>query len=153
MPIRFRCSYCNQLMGISRRKAGATVRCPSCDGEIVVPPAEAEQTERAGGGPAPFVFDRPDFDLGLKEAAPAAAPRPSPAVPGKVPAAPRETPAADPPADLAIDVERVEGEPARPPAPPRGIFLTPTLATLLCVAVIIALALAFAAGLLVGRFL
>ena len=28
MPIRFRCAYCNQLMGIARRKAGTVVRCP-----------------------------------------------------------------------------------------------------------------------------
>src|SRR4051794_39841908 len=37
MPIRFRCAYCNQLMGISRRKAGTIVRCPKCSGQVVVP--------------------------------------------------------------------------------------------------------------------
>ena len=30
MPIRFRCAYCNQLMGIARRKAGTVIRCPNC---------------------------------------------------------------------------------------------------------------------------
>ncbi len=37
MPIRFRCAYCNQLMAISRRKAGTVVRCPKCAGDIIVP--------------------------------------------------------------------------------------------------------------------
>ena len=34
VPIRFRCAYCNQLMGISRRKAGTVVRCPTCSGRL-----------------------------------------------------------------------------------------------------------------------
>lgn len=42
MPIRFRCVYCNQLLGISRRKAGTVVRCTNCGGQIIVPEAEAE---------------------------------------------------------------------------------------------------------------
>src|SRR5215469_9744604 len=37
MPIRFRCAYCNQLMGIATRKAGTVIRCPKCAGEIIVP--------------------------------------------------------------------------------------------------------------------
>src|SRR6516162_1467871 len=40
MPIRFRCAYCNQLMGIAHRKAGSVVRCPKCAGEIIVPVPE-----------------------------------------------------------------------------------------------------------------
>src|SRR5205807_1078291 len=54
MPIRFRCAYCNQLMGIARRKAGTVVKCPKCAGEIIVPVPEgdepaAESTDQAGG--------------------------------------------------------------------------------------------------------
>lgn len=41
MPVRFRCVYCNQLLGISRRKAGSVVRCTSCEGQIIVPEPEA----------------------------------------------------------------------------------------------------------------
>ncbi len=37
MPIRFRCAYCHQLMGIARRKVGSVVRCPRCAGEVIVP--------------------------------------------------------------------------------------------------------------------
>ena len=43
MPIRFRCAYCNQLMGISRRKVGNVVRCPKCGGQVVVPNPEDGQ--------------------------------------------------------------------------------------------------------------
>jgi hypothetical protein len=37
MPIRFRCTSCNHLMGISLKKAGATVRCPACGADVKVP--------------------------------------------------------------------------------------------------------------------
>lgn len=37
MPIRFRCSNCNRLLGIARRKARATVACPHCHQPVVVP--------------------------------------------------------------------------------------------------------------------
>lgn len=40
MPVRFRCVYCNQLLGISRRKAGMVVRCTNCSGQIIVPEPE-----------------------------------------------------------------------------------------------------------------
>jgi hypothetical protein len=50
MPIRFRCAYCHQLMGIARRKAGAVVRCPRCAGELIVPPTH-EIPEGNGAGP------------------------------------------------------------------------------------------------------
>jgi DNA-directed RNA polymerase subunit RPC12/RpoP len=73
MPIRFRCVYCSQLLGIARRKAGSVVRCTHCNGEIVVPePAAALPTKReksrksepelVGSG----IFERNDFDDLLK---------------------------------------------------------------------------------------
>src|SRR5262245_60565525 len=40
MPIRFRCVYCEQLLGIARRKAGTVVKCPNCGGQLIVPPPE-----------------------------------------------------------------------------------------------------------------
>lgn len=60
MPIRFRCAYCNQLMGIARRKAGTVVKCPKCAGEIIVPTPESgdaatndfELTDENGQAPA-----------------------------------------------------------------------------------------------------
>lgn len=41
MPIQFRCAYCNQLLGIARRKAGTSVTCPTCGKSITVPTPEA----------------------------------------------------------------------------------------------------------------
>src|SRR2546421_9046611 len=56
VPIRFRCAYCNQLMGIARRKAGTVVRCPTCSGQVVVPDpgTAAEAGPATGAGKPPF---------------------------------------------------------------------------------------------------
>jgi len=37
MPIRFRCGYCNKLLGIARRKAGSETTCPQCGYTLTVP--------------------------------------------------------------------------------------------------------------------
>ncbi len=37
MAIRFRCQSCSGLMSISSRKAGATVQCPTCGEQTLVP--------------------------------------------------------------------------------------------------------------------
>lgn len=37
MPIKFRCSYCRQFLGISRGRAGDVVDCPTCGRSIRVP--------------------------------------------------------------------------------------------------------------------
>ena len=56
MPIRFRCAYCNQLLGISRRKAGSVVQCPKCAGQVIVPPQGPEE-EQFQGPPNPLLED------------------------------------------------------------------------------------------------
>ena len=71
MPIRFRCAYCNQLMGISRRKAGTVVRCPSCSGQVVVPNPASEPTEKPHEAPSPKAGPQPQLFGGLS------CPRPS----------------------------------------------------------------------------
>jgi hypothetical protein len=56
MPIKFRCAYCNQLLGIARRKAGTVVRCPNCAGQVVVPKldsAEASKGDAESDDPEP----------------------------------------------------------------------------------------------------
>jgi hypothetical protein len=40
MAIRFYCPFCDRLLGISQRKAGDIVECPSCHGKVGVPLAE-----------------------------------------------------------------------------------------------------------------
>ena len=147
MPIRFRCQHCHQLMGIARRKSGTEVQCPTCRHHVVVPiedevPAEAEPRPRAAvkgseampdlGGTAPL-FERSDFDEVLRGEAPGIV-RPSPKIGTPVP-----RPLADAPVSGVVQA-------------PAGIFLTSKRVTLLTVVGIVLLALAFGAGLLVGRY-
>jgi hypothetical protein len=157
MPIRFRCAYCNQLMGIARRKAGTVVRCPTCAGQVVVP-TPGPSSEAAPEGPentGQALFEQSNFDQIF------AAPPPVPpaTAPGNVsaPAAPAAPPAAafPPLAPLPkVDVEKLEGAGMMPlgegmPDTP-GIFLSTAKLTLLSVVVVVLLGLAFGAGLLVG---
>src|SRR5438094_686380 len=162
MPIRFRCAYCNQLLGISRRKAGTVVRCPTCAGQVVVPTAEVEAAETNPGTPNPLVFERNDFeDLIHTEGAVSLEKKESVATAADAPVAlPSE---ANPPpgawgthAEPPYDVERIN--PVAPlttaeAVPQSGIFLSSRNATLLAIAVAVLLAVFFAAGLLVGFWL
>lgn len=148
MPIRFRCRYCNQLMGISRRKAGSPVRCPTCHAEVVVPESEGEANPAAppaqpiGEVPAP-VFERSDFEAFLNDPAPAKpAERLKPSEP--LPPSPFET---ELPAAPAFAMP-TSGPRTQPP----GLVLSPTQATWLTVVVILLVAFAFGAGLLVGHY-
>jgi hypothetical protein len=144
-----------------------------------VPNPSAEPTEKPRDEPAPkaspqpHLFERSNFEelfddaAGGKRAparpAAAAAPHPTPDQPqalGPAPAARGQEPAAqvleEAPRspELAFDVEPVPltpvatGEATRP-----GIVLSPRLATLAIVGVILALAVAFAAGMIVGMML
>ena len=144
MPIRFRCSHCNQLMGIARRKAGMKVQCPTCHAQVVVPQSDAAEPPESpppptGGGPAPL-FERSDFEAFLQ----------NPLVDKPIAAS-----APPPPSPFATDI---------PPSPsfstpsgqlrahPPGLLLSPAQATWMTVVVILLVALAFGAGLLVGHY-
>ncbi len=148
MPVRFRCAYCNQLLGISRRKIGTVVRCPTCAGQVVVPPTDTEGPSAAPApAPAPAQARQPLFeqnDFADLFNAPAPAPAPVPAS-TRSKAKELEPVAIDP----GVDVEPIDLDPMPGKAP--GIILTPLLATVLAVGVILALAVAFGAGLLVGK--
>ena len=168
MPIRFRCAYCNQLLGIARRKSGTVVRCPTCAGQVVVPqqdapdleaPGTAEESPPVGGEepvaprtdfPRPALFEQSDFDDVLKPigggvSAPTAGEE-------------EEEPSgawgthADPPPRLSPRLTPSPPVPAPAPPTPVGIVLSPARATILTVVGILLLAVAFGAGLLVGKF-
>jgi ribosomal protein S27E len=156
MPIRFRCAYCNQLLGIARRKANQVVRCPTCAGEVVVPEPEGgdEEAEPQKVSANQPVFERSDFEDLFNDPVvagpvvkPVPLPQPAPPPP-PLPAAP-PAPARKPPSGDAFDVERMAERPG--PQPP-GVVLSPAKATVLTVVVILGLAVAFGAGWLVGRF-
>ena len=161
MPIRFRCAYCNQLLGIARRKAGTVVRCPTCAGQVIVPTVEAEPGQPPSSGSEPFLFERSDFDEILNTDGDQAValnrkPNGSDEAPASVPA-PAEPPGAwgthpEPP----YDVQRLTPAPpgaARTTGRPFAIALSRAQATLLVVAAIVLLALVFAGGVLVGFLL
>ena len=47
VPIKFRCFRCQQLLGVSRSKAGAVVSCTKCGAELIVPePSEPPPTDQ-----------------------------------------------------------------------------------------------------------
>ncbi|MBI1830297.1 MAG: hypothetical protein HYR84_02465 [Planctomycetes bacterium] len=135
MPIRFRCAYCNQLMGISRRKAGQVVRCPKCAGEIIVPVPEGMEASEPpppppAPPPAPAVFEDKDFDQAFK-------------VPGAV-----EAPAVNmtpPPPPMPAPL-------TPPPAPARlGLFVPLGMLLLSLAIIVLLLILMFVFGLIIGR--
>ena len=156
MPIRFRCQHCHQLMGIARRKAGSEVQCPTCRHSVVVPPedevpdapqprAVAKSAEQASATGAAPLFERSDFDDVLRGPEAQPSPRIARPVPKNGASAPR-----------GLESAPAIGAPASLPSamiPSSGIFLSSNRATILAVAGIILLAVAFGAGLLVGRYL
>lgn len=177
MPIRFRCSYCNRLLGIATRKAGTETTCPHCGYTITVPvPQEDDgRTERIsadvgaalGEGateviPPPVTAppDKPRFD-------PPKPPKPRAAVaPSKPPPVPHDP--NDPPL-FERDMDEILGKTAAPAEPEREarpkvsgmdalsldepvrqIVLSAQKATFLMIAVVVLLLLAFVAGYMVA---
>lgn len=151
MPIRFRCVYCNQLLGISRRKAGTIVRCTTCEGQLIVPDPNEGVTEPAsdqavpsppdkgdGTTSKPDLFEQSDFDALLE-----------PFAAGKSPAA-----VADPPKPPSSRQRSVTPSPAptviEPRPQPAGLVLNRRQVTLISVLFVLGLGLAFAGGLLLG---
>ncbi len=94
MPIQFRCTTCNQLLSISRKKAGVEILCPKCTTLTRVP--QIAEAEDAGDSP---------LEPQVK-----AVPRPAPPIIERKPA-PVEQRRVDPP----IEQEAPEFEAPAPP--------------------------------------
>jgi len=166
MAIRFRCEHCHQLLGIARRKAGSRVECPTCHARLLVPLTDTGTTAPAPAGQEPL-FERSDFDKVLQvpaDEAPSVIAKGARNSPPPNPAKPRSNGPLF--GGAPFDVERAEmppgasgargatpGSPAPPALAPPGYVLTPGRASLLTVLGILLLALAFGAGLCVGRYL
>jgi ribosomal protein S27E len=162
MPVQFRCDRCRGKLSISRRKAGTQVACPKCGHLLTVPTGKAvadDLTEmltavRAGARPA--------------KAAAGGSNLPAPAAPPPVPTlddmplfersdferlldpsvrAPEPLPLPPPPTDDGIPDRSRTAVAAHTPD---VLVLTRTTATLLVVAVVVLLGLAFVAGFLVA---
>jgi phage FluMu protein Com len=155
VPIRFRCAYCNQLMGIARRKAGTVVRCPTCSGQVVVPDPDGAPPEEkpTAGAPRQGLFERSDFDQVFD----VPSDRPALTVPGPEASAPAPAGAWGTHAEPALDVERLDPSgpfiPMTPSVPRSGVVLTSGQLTMLTVGAVLLLAAVFGAGVLVGRYL
>jgi DNA-directed RNA polymerase subunit RPC12/RpoP len=130
MPIRFRCAYCNQLMGISRRKAGSVVRCPKCAGDIIVP--TPDEGARAPEGAAPKPLNETFEDKGLERMLQPSATH------------------AQPDDDEAQAAYLLGSERTFPEAL-QGLYLSRSALVLAVIGVIALLAVAFGAGFLAGR--
>jgi hypothetical protein len=155
MPIRFRCVYCNQLLGISRRKAGTVVRCTTCGGQLIVPdPNDPVTTEPAGtrdheavAAPPPAkaeagsLLEQSDFDAILEPqgaAPPSAAVASRPATPSAVKS--RRSAAVQ--ASASAPPTLADGSPA--------LVLSRQWVTIGSVLLVLCLGLSFACGLLLG---
>ena len=153
MPVRFRCSECRSKLSIATRKIGTTVACPRCGRPVVVPAKDGERVDelelvgagsgarQAGGSPDPPLFAGPGADLedrplferdDFEEML-------DPAV--------RAAKEVDEP--LPLPHAAKAPEPPKPPAA-EGIFIMRSTATILMAAVVVLMAVAFAAGFLVG---
>lgn len=63
MPIHFRCTTCNKLLSIARRKAGQSIDCPVCGANIRVPeeiqPHSQQNADPTSPGPVSHDFIPP----------------------------------------------------------------------------------------------
>lgn len=105
MPIQFRCTNCNQLLSISRKKAGVEILCPKCTTLTRVPQIAEAEDEPAVQKPAPPKVAAPKAPppkVVESRSAPKAPPIP-PVQPPPSPVEPRrpvsEWPAPSPPVD------------------------------------------------------
>jgi DNA-directed RNA polymerase subunit RPC12/RpoP len=156
MPIQFRCAYCDQLLGIARRKAGSIISCPTCNGRVIVPRLpEAEHVET--GGPqkeSADLLEREDFDALFQPPEPGKSP--ARAASGVLPAAPPlvfAEPGARALTTNAAAAPREEKTSASQAALPKpGVHLSPATTVWILVLGICVLVMAFLAGCLVGHF-
>lgn len=60
MPIQFRCPSCDRMLGIAKRKAGSSVKCPRCAADVRVPALAGMAVESNGPvGAAPAIPKEP----------------------------------------------------------------------------------------------
>jgi hypothetical protein len=163
MPIRFRCVYCDKLLGIAKRKAGAVVNCPQCGQPLIVPTPEPEPeataaaTQPASPPPNPGkLFEQDDFDVLLEGDATFRSPDPPPPKRAKAPV-PVVNPL--PPRPFAVERSLPSAPDSTPTgsAPARrrsgGLVLSGGMLVLTLVAVLVLMGLAFGGGILVGKML
>ncbi|MFL5339542.1 MAG: hypothetical protein ACJ8F7_05175 [Gemmataceae bacterium] len=176
MPIKFRCVYCEQLLGIARRKAGTVVKCPNCAGQLIVPAPDALNTAEGGEEKDDATAAAPELEVAAAHNKSAATIKPADPgateggllferndfdellrpMQGKKPSsggssrgsAPRPVPQPQPYEAPAVPAAIAPKIPTR-----KGILLTPLRLALLLVFMILGFALSFAGGLIAGRLM
>jgi hypothetical protein len=143
-------------LGIARRKIGQIVRCPTCAGQVIVPQQGLEGSDQSSTGEG--VFDRNDFDELMNEPvvqAEGSSYRSRTEVGTRPASSPEGSWGTHP--EPPFDVEKLfPSSVIQPNAPAnklQGIYLSPARATVLTIAIVVLLAIAFVAGLLVDRYL
>jgi hypothetical protein len=145
MPIRFRCAYCNQLMGIATRKSGTVVRCPRCAGEVIVPALPETQPATAPGRLQ--LLEADDFGREFADVQPLPEPEPAAHMPLPPPYSHAPLPDAAPRAALPTsDSAQIPRSVSR-----TGIFLTPSMLVGIGVLLLGTIAVTFLLGFLLGR--
>ncbi len=143
MPIRFRCAYCNQLMGIATRKCGTVVRCPRCAGEVIVP-ATPEPQAANGSGRLNALLEADDFGKEFADVQPL--PPPNPLLPPPAYAHP-------PLSETGSRAEAPPGASAMTPSVRRsGVFLTPPVLIGAGVGLLVLIGVTFLLGFFLGRW-
>ena len=119
MPIRFRCSSCNRLLGIATRKAGTQTRCPHCGAEISVPvPDDDSRTQRISLDDVEHLLGRGTTEGAAEPASATAAPPSAPSAGESRSEPPREPVPVPPRTPLPAPTPRVR------PAPPQKAVAT-----------------------------
>lgn len=67
MPIKFRCKYCQQFLGIALSRAGAIVDCPQCGRSLQVPDPDGRARRSSASAAAPASQADADFLAALTE--------------------------------------------------------------------------------------
>jgi len=166
MPIRFRCVYCDKLLGIAHRKAGAVVNCPHCSEKLIVPtPEPTGGTDEAKGteeekafDPAagPQLFERSDFDH-LLQPEPTFRSGEDEPIPSTARSRPSDMPYHAPMPMPYVPQPYPAQQSFAAPLPallkPPGFYVSSSRLTWLSVAAVVLLAAAFGLGLVVGRMI
>lgn len=126
MPIQFRCPSCDRMLGIAKRKAGSTVKCPRCATDVSVPALAGMAIETNGPiGAAPAIPKGPSGGAATASA-------PAPAVAKRAPQSDRKVdsmPLFERPdfeSLLNPALEKAKPEPAVPLPEPRRVEVPPS---------------------------
>ena len=158
MPVRFRCSECRSKLSIARRKIGTAVACPTCHHTVTVPAVDDDRDQATELLPfaGMTTATRPASQARVEVAARAKTPVPA-VDPDSLPLFERTD--FERMLEPAVKAAREAAEPTEAIAPPTyvpragsvdGFLVLRSTVVVLTAAVVVLIALAFAAGFVMG---